>query len=386
MKSLFRNRVGLRDADTLRRAHHRATAGTRPRASPRPRRAARARPAPRRARPPSIGARRARLIFGCCVSATTSSSPHSSSCSFSPARTPMNSIGMSRSGSLPERRIMFCARSRIFTGSPMSRTKISPRPPIEPAWMTSDTASGRRHEVARHLRVRDRHRPALGDLALEDPDHRAGRVEHVAEAHGDEPRRDVVAARRRPRRSTRTTPSTARTRPARSAPCPSRRARSAARRTRRRPRRRPSSRARCSAPTRAGSPPSSARACRRRRGRRRSAGSARRPGAAARGSRRRRSPARRPGSCGRRRARARSRTAAISAWSTRMSREAPARATWRQSSEPIEPPAPVTSTVSPRRYSEIASKSTSTGSRPRMSSTWTGRICAARLASPEISS
>ena len=37
---------------------------------------------------------------------------------------------------------MLCARSMILTGSPMSRTKISPRPPIEPAWMTSDTASG----------------------------------------------------------------------------------------------------------------------------------------------------------------------------------------------------------------------------------------------------
>ena len=28
------------------------------------------------------------------------------------------------------------------TGSPMSSTKISPRPPIEPAWTTSETASG----------------------------------------------------------------------------------------------------------------------------------------------------------------------------------------------------------------------------------------------------
>jgi hypothetical protein len=30
----------------------------------------------------------------------------------------------------------------IFTGSPMSSTKISPRPPMAPAWTTSDTASG----------------------------------------------------------------------------------------------------------------------------------------------------------------------------------------------------------------------------------------------------
>ena len=40
---------------------------------------------------------------------------------------------------------------------------------------------------------------------------------------------------------------------------------------------------------------------------------------------------------------------AVSALSTRISRAGPTRAIWRHSSEPIEPPAPVTSTVCPWR-------------------------------------
>ncbi len=88
---------------------------------------------------------------------------------------------------------MLRARSRMRTGSPMSSTKISPRAPIAPACTTRDTASGDRHEVARHVRMRHRHRPALGDLAPEDRDHAARRVEHVAEPHGDEPGGDVLA-------------------------------------------------------------------------------------------------------------------------------------------------------------------------------------------------
>ena len=64
----------------------------------------------------------------------------------------------------------------------------------------------------------------------------------------------------------------------------------------------------------------------------------------------------------------------------------PTRAIWRQSSEPIEPPAPVTSTVARARYEAIAARSTSTGSRPSTSSTCTGRIWPARSRSPEISS
>ena len=86
---------------------------------------------------------------------------------------------------------MLRARSMIFTGSPMSRTKISPRPPIEPAWTTSETASG----VVMKKRVISGcviDRAALGDLPLEDADHAPGGVEHVAEAHGHEPRGDVV--------------------------------------------------------------------------------------------------------------------------------------------------------------------------------------------------
>ena len=69
-----------------------------------------------------------------------------------------------------------------------------------------------------------------------------------------------------------------------------------------------------------------------------------------------------------------------------MSRVGPTRAIWRQSSDPIEPPAPVTSTVWPLRYDATSSKSTSTCSRPSTSSTCTGRIWPARSRSPEMSS
>ena len=57
-----------------------------------------------------------------------------------------------------------------------------------------------------------------------------------------------------------------------------------------------------------------------------------------------------------------------SALSTRISRDGRTRAIWRQSSEPIEPPAPVTSTVWPSRYAATSWKSTSTCSRPSTSS------------------
>ena len=76
----------------------------------------------------------------------------------------------------------------------------------------------------------------------------------------------------------------------------------------------------------------------------------------------------------------------VSPWSTRIRRLHPIRAIWRQSSEPIEPPAPVTSTVASAMYEATAARSTSTGSRPRTSSTCTGLICPARFRSPEISS
>ena len=62
-----------------------------------------------------------------------------------------------------------------------------------------------------------------------------------------------------------------------------------------------------------------------------------------------------------------------SAWSIRISRRGATRAIWRQSSEPIEPPAPVTMTVSPLRYAPTRSSSIRTGSRPRTSSTCTSR-------------
>ncbi len=126
------------------------------------------------------------------------------------------------------------------------------------------------------------------------------------------------------------------------------------------------------------------RACRPPRGRRPLVGTCRRPGASSSRCRRPPAPRRSHGSLARRRARARSRTSPDSPLSTRTSRVGPTRAIWRQSSEPIEPPAPVTRTTSPVRYSAIESMSTSTGSRPSRSSTSTGRICPVRLKSVEI--
>ena len=70
---------------------------------------------------------------------------------------------------------------------------MRPRPPIAPAWITSATASGIVMKKRVISGVGDRHRPAPLDLAAEERDHAAGRVEHVAEPDGDEPRRDVVA-------------------------------------------------------------------------------------------------------------------------------------------------------------------------------------------------
>ena len=71
-----------------------------------------------------------------------SSSMSSSSYIFSPGRRPVNSILMSSPTRRPESVIRLLARSTIFTGSPMSRMKISPPWAMPPAWMTSRDASG----------------------------------------------------------------------------------------------------------------------------------------------------------------------------------------------------------------------------------------------------
>src|SRR4051794_1708202 len=75
-----------------------------------------------------------------------------------------------------------------------------------------------------------------------------------------------------------------------------------------------------------------------------------------------------------------------SAWSMRTSRRGATRAIWRQSSDPIDPPAPVTRTVSPLRYAPMRSSSIRTGSRPRMSSTCTSRTWRTIVPGPDCSS
>lgn len=48
------------------------------------------------------------------------------------------------------------------------------------------------HEVARHLRMRDRHRAALFNLPLESGDNAATAAQHIAEAHGGVTRLMVI--------------------------------------------------------------------------------------------------------------------------------------------------------------------------------------------------
>ena len=82
---------------------------------------------------------------------------------------------------------MLWARSTIFTGSPISSTKTSPRAGAEvagPDHQLDRLRDG--HEVAGHLRVGDGDRPAALDLAAEDRHDAARRAEHVAEADADE--------------------------------------------------------------------------------------------------------------------------------------------------------------------------------------------------------
>ncbi len=81
-------------------------------------------------------------IFGCRVLAICSPESSSSSKSFSPGRSPVNTMSMSTYGRSPVSVIISSARSRIRIGSPMSRMKISPPSPIAPAWSTSCAASG----------------------------------------------------------------------------------------------------------------------------------------------------------------------------------------------------------------------------------------------------
>ena len=286
---------------------------------------------------------------------------HSSSCSFSPGRDADEldrdvAVGL-LAGELDHVR----ARSRIATGSPMSSTKICPRPPIDAGLDDQRDRLRDRHEVARHLGVRDRRpgrraRSGGGRSGSRCPTSRA-RCRSARRRSGSRRR----CARRRPRRSTRRAPSTGPSRSSGSPPCRSRRARSARRRTRPRRRRSSASRACCCAPTRAGSPPSAARACTPRRGRRPPACSARRPGASSRGCRRRRAP----GTLG-------GEAALVDELALDLEQRrlglvdedqppAPMRAIWRQSSEPIEPPAPVTSTVS---SGEVRRRSTRGRRRP----------------------
>ena len=85
------------------------------------------------------------------------------------------------SGSRPASRTRSRARSTIRIGSPMSSTNRSPQTPSAAASTISPGGLGNRHEVPRHLGMRDRQRLALLELVLEERDHAAARSENVAE-------------------------------------------------------------------------------------------------------------------------------------------------------------------------------------------------------------
>ena len=86
------------------------------------------------------------------------------------------------------------ARSTMRTGSPMSSTRISPPLALQPRLQQELRRLRQRHEVARDVGVRDRHRAAARDLLAEARDHAAGAAEHVAEAHEHELRAAVLQA------------------------------------------------------------------------------------------------------------------------------------------------------------------------------------------------
>ena len=65
-----------------------------------------------------------------------------SSVSFSPGRSPVYTISISRPGSSPDSRTRSRAISAMRTGSPISSTKISPPTARVEARSTSCTASG----------------------------------------------------------------------------------------------------------------------------------------------------------------------------------------------------------------------------------------------------
>ena len=280
---------------------------------------------------------------------TVSPSPHSSSCSFSPGPR-ADELDRDVAPGLLAREPDHRSRARSMILHRLAHVEhVDLAAPADRAGLDDELHRlGDRHEEARHLRVRDRHRAAARDLPAEDRDHAAGRAEHVAEAHGDEPRRRRRRGGRTSRRSTRRAPSTGPSPSSGSTAlsvetstkrfAPNSTATSATMRVAERVVAHRLERVRLH---------QRRRACTRPRGRRRRAGSFSKTWrifvrVADVGEHRRR----RRGSRARRRARARSRRAPARRGRRARAACGPMRAICRQSSEPIEPPAPVTSTIS----------------------------------------
>ncbi len=253
---------------------------------------------------------------------------------------------MSRSGSRPERRIIASAKLDDANGlAHLEHEHLAACLAQRPGPDHQLDRLGDRHEVARHARIGDGHGPAGRDLAAEDRDHRTGRA-----------RARCRSARSR-RRCSDNAPAAASTRPLRERLGRAHHGRRVdglvggdehepadpqLAGDRGRPR---GWQVRCCEPPRPGWPRSSSRACRRRRGRRPRAGRWRRPPGSAPPPCSRRARRARSARAGPPRARAGSRTGCPRRGRPAPAAAGPTRAIWRQSSAPIEPPAPVTSTT-----------------------------------------
>ena len=122
------------------------------------------------------------------------------SCRRSPGRMPVNVISMSRPGSRPGQpdhplgeiddlhRLAHVEHIDRDIGA-LARERVARRRHDQIAGF----ADG--HEVAHHVGMRDRHRPAGLDLRLELRHHRTVRRQHVAEPHRDQPHGAAPARR-----------------------------------------------------------------------------------------------------------------------------------------------------------------------------------------------
>ena len=125
-----------------------------------------------------------REMDGCSVPETSSSGSRRSSWSFSPGRMPRSRSGMSTPTRPPDNWIMRWARSMMGTGSPISSMKMSPALRQQRRLEHELHRLLDAHEEAGHAGIGHRDRAAGLDLPGEGRDDAAPAPEHVAEPDG----------------------------------------------------------------------------------------------------------------------------------------------------------------------------------------------------------